>query len=273
MEHSVSMLDALVKVIPLLKQMFTSEVGIGITDREKFLAYSPGANLNFGVKPGDPIQDHTMQKALATGQKCVDIVPKEVFGIPFRGTVLPIFEGKTLVGTIGIAQSLKTELDVQNITAQLTDTMSQIAASSEEISATAEEAAGRTEYMATEAEKVAGYIKNTNDILKAVKYISDRTRLIGLNAAIEAARAGELGRSFSVVADEVRKLADRSQESVQQASDFLSQLQGSVNQMVEFILEIQSMAQNQAAASEEVAASTEEVTAVVEELSVIAKNL
>lgn len=266
-------LDALVKVVPLIQQMFTSEVGIGVTDQDKFLTYLPSKDLNFGVKPGDPIQDQAMKFSLSTGKRYEDLVPEQAFGVPFRATVLPIREEGKVVGCIGLAQSLRTELQIQNISSQLAETMHQIVTSSEEISASAESAASRTEFMAQEAVKVEQYIESTNDILRMVKYVADRTRLIGLNAAIEAARAGQFGKSFSVVADEVRKLADKSQESVLEVNNILKQLQSSVSLLINFINEMNEMSQSQAAASEEVSASTEEITAVIEELSQLAKKL
>lgn len=267
------MLHSLVQVAPLLQQMFSSDIGIGITDREKFLAYLPGQELNFGVKPGDPIQDEAMKYTLSTGKRFQDVVPEQAFGVPFRAVVVPVFEGREVVGCIGLAQSMRNESQIQNITQHLTETMNQLVASSEEISASADDSASRADYMASEAVKVKDYVASTNEILGIVKYIADRTRLLGLNAAIEAARAGEFGRSFSVVAEEVRKLADKSQQSVQEANEILGLLQSSINQLLSFISDIQATTQNQAAASEEVAASTEEITAVIEELYSLTSKL
>lgn len=267
------MMQSLVQVAPLLQQMFATDVGIGITDREKFLLYLPGRELNFGVKPGDSIQDEAMKYTLSTGKRFENVVPEQAFGVPFRAIVVPVFEGRELVGCIGLSQSLRNEAQIQNITQQLTETMNQLVASSEEVSASADDSANRADHMAKEAVKVKEYVNSTNEILNMVKYIADRTRLIGLNAAIEAARAGEFGRSFSVVAEEVRKLADKSQQSVQEANEILGHLQGSIKELLNFINDIHSTTLNQAAASEQIAASTEEITAVIEELHGLANQL
>ncbi len=72
--------------------------------------------------------------------------------------------------------------------------------------------------------------EDIKNILTIISDISDKTNLLALNAAIEAARAGEHGRGFAVVADEVRKLAENTQHS-------LSEINASVNVIVQSISE------------------------------------
>jgi methyl-accepting chemotaxis protein len=53
-------------------------------------------------------------------------------------------------------------------------------------------------------------------MIDKIKKISDKTRLIALNAAIEAASAGESGMGFTVVANEVKELANQTARAAEE---------------------------------------------------------
>lgn len=74
------------------------------------------------------------------------------------------------------------------------------------------------------AERVAAlrsYSEEIEDALRAIREISDQTKLLALNASIEAARAGEHGAGFAVVAAQVRKLAEDASGSTGRIADLL----------------------------------------------------
>lgn len=86
--------------------------------------------------------------------------------------------------------------------------------------------------LAAEGSETAVMMKNLEkhavqigQIIHAVEEISDRIRLLALNASIEAAHAGEHGRGFQVVAGEIRKLADHTTTEVKHIGGLVGAIQ------------------------------------------------
>jgi methyl-accepting chemotaxis protein len=66
---------------------------------------------------------------------------------------------------------------------------------------------GRINSFITGIEDVFAATGRISDLLSKINSITEKTRVLSINAAIEAARQGEQGRGFSIIAGEITKLA------------------------------------------------------------------
>ncbi|MGB0373231.1 MAG: methyl-accepting chemotaxis protein [Opitutales bacterium] len=120
---------------------------------------------------------------------------------------------------------------------------------------------------------LAKITKDTEKIVGLIGELADQTNLLALNATIEAASAGEAGKGFAVVAGEVKELARGSSEASNQINTQLGNIRtrseefgvtigsvtGTISEIVDISKSIDSVAEDQSGATEEISAAINEV--------------
>ncbi|WP_416044558.1 methyl-accepting chemotaxis protein [Clostridium tyrobutyricum] len=272
-EQFFSAIETSFKVFP---KLFIADVGISITDKEKYvMARQPESfklNLAEGVKLAE---DSAAIKAMKTREKQMAKYPKEVFGFPVIAYSVPLINDSTgnVVGTISYVVSLERENQIISMVHELRELSSEMAASSDELASSTEELSSSTQNMSDLINKTKDGITSMDEILKYINTISNTTNLLGLNAAIESARAGEYGRSFSVVSKEIRKLALNSKDSANQINDTLNQQKENINNIINFINDYAATSEAQASQSQQIAASSEKLNELSVKLLNFSKNV
>jgi methyl-accepting chemotaxis protein len=88
-------------------------------------------------------------------------------------------------------------------------------------------------------------------LITDIDSITNRTKMLSLNASIEAARSGEAGKGFAVVAEEIKKLADQSEENTNQITSLVQEMLTSVHETVSAMGEVPKAIQESQATVED----------------------
>jgi len=268
------LLEAFIKVTPYLNDIVLLDVGVGVYDTERVLAYQAGKTLDTHEKIGDLVNaGGAVARSINEKNPILLEVPQEVYGVPFKAISIPIFDnnGEQVIGAVAMATSLDNQKRLEEAINYFREALTKVNHNIQEIALGAEEVANISISLNTSLENTQLELKQSDEILTLVKGIANKTKLLGLNAAIEAARAGEHGKGFSIVAEEIRKLSENSASSVNQVGDALVNIGRAITEVGMNIQNSTSVSEKQTAATQEVAAYIEELTSTIEELKELAK--
>ncbi|EHQ91257.1 methyl-accepting chemotaxis protein [Desulfosporosinus youngiae] len=230
-----------------VQEFFDEDVAVTLFDTGEIVAYYPGKTIDTKAKLGNPpTPGSNVLEALESGRRVVRRVSKEVFGVPFVGIALPIFEESKIAGCLAIACSLEHYDNLIATGQEILESVIAISASAHNLSASTEELAATLRNMDNETEQVSTEMCRTNELTQQIKKISKQSNILGINAAIEASRAGEHGKGFAIVSEEVRKLAKNTDASTQAIENNVQEVQSSVGLLIEAIRQLTEVTESHA---------------------------
>ncbi|MED1799443.1 methyl-accepting chemotaxis protein [Brevibacillus porteri] len=261
------LLNSVLMVAPILQKAFLSECMVGVTDKEKFLAYYPAQGLNLGIRVGDELRPGSINAtAVKEGKRVVKKISKELYGIPYIAVGYPLVENGRVVGCLATGVTTDQEDRLHGLAQNLTDALENIAQHTESLAKDADNLAQASHTLSDAAGQLGLKIAETTQINELIRNISTRSNVLGLNAVLEAARAGAAGRGFSVVAEEIRQLSQTTATSAKgifQLLDEMNALVGTVTGEMEKTMNH----------SEQQSTRIQELDAVMQELRQMAEQL
>ncbi|KYZ76977.1 chemotaxis protein [Anaerosporomusa subterranea] len=268
-------LDSFLLTMPVIAKVLNDNIGIAVTDREKYLLYQPSRSLDLKISSGTPLKPGTaVSRAIEEKRRIVVRGDKNTFGLPYIAMAYPIFDtDNRVVGGAVIIESTEQQDGMKTTASKLNDMISSLASSSEEVSAQTEEIAAVTSELTNTAQILQSRARNTDQALSLIRNIAGQTNLLGLNAAIEAARVGDHGRGFGVVAEEIRKLATISADAVKSIAEISSAIQNDTDSTYQQLKQVSASVSQISEAITHVAATIQETSGVVQSIDNMADKL
>lgn len=268
-------LQFLLEFAPTLKKLFSSDVSISISDKEKVIISLGSQELGIAdmsdipLKPTDPMPD-----VMKNNRTLVMDIPKEAYGIAVKTVMVPVTNrSRKVVGCIGISASRNNQVNLIEIAEKFAASSEEIGAASEQLASSATILSDTMNEVAVAQENLSNQVENTTKILDMINNVAKNTRILGFNAGIEAARSGEHGKGFSVVAKEITKLADQSAESVNEIRQLLESMKEKVTLVTKNVSETINLSENQATAIVDISTSIQQLTEVAETIDELAKKI
>jgi len=214
--------------LPYLKEVMQKDIMASVTDLDKFIAYAPGDDIDVKIKLGSPIPENDPLRAtIASNQIITAVVPKEVYGVPFRAVTYPIRDkdGKC-IGAVGIAESMVRESqiaedvnliikDIAQVNNELvltTDSVADMSSSIQEIAATGEEVNASVDSIVNQSTTIYSMVEEASAASQSVitEAQAGIHKINGVNDTIE-----ELSKEILSIKDQIETLNTSIDEAYQ----------------------------------------------------------
>jgi len=268
-------LETIVRLGPILKDLIHSEVTLVISDCEKIISQIVASDVNFGdIENKQLVEQDPMVEVLRTRKIKVMTLPKEVYGVPFRGAIAPIFsKSGELLGTLSINTTLSNQVNLVEMASQLATSSETMHNSVNDINSSAKELNRKVDYLSNYQMEMFQQVENSAKMLDMINTVAKNTRILGFNAGIESARSGEAGKGFAVVAKEITKLADLSAHSVEEIRQLMRMLKLQVEQMKSIVQQTAEISHQQFEATSEISEIMNGFSYIIDEMERLAKKV
>lgn len=262
-------LNHVIKVLPLIKQLYENDVYIMVVDENKIVQ---GFSVPDGERPkkniGEYFDDPTgiLSEVLRTGHKKHNFLPKEVLGEAFEGELVPVKDDGKVVGCIICTYSVGLKEQMEEITTRFQESVKHIDSSIRTVIKGFDKLFQMMTNMNEMTNSVESDVHNAVDVVNQISSNASRSNILALNASIEAARSGEAGRGFAVVATEMGKLANDSGKSA-------TTIKATLNTITSHLVEIISSIKDANNVAKEHLDNVSKIQKVLEETTVLAGEL
>lgn len=238
---------SIVDNLGVIKQLYDTSAYISVLDKDGIMmGYSIPDGEQPMVQVGEEFKDPSgaFDRVINQGIKVHNYLPKEVMGIAFEGDLVPIKDGRQVVGCLICTYAADEKEKVVAIAEQFKTSVNQIDASVQEVISGTENLIKMLEEMNSMTSSVEADVNGAANIVSKIGQNASQSNILALNASIEAARSGEAGRGFAVVADQMGKLAKDSGSSAAEIKGTLNGIVAHLGEMVSSIKEANDVAKN-----------------------------
>lgn len=147
---------------------------------------------------------------------------------------------------------------IQNLLQQMTKNIDKINHSVNELDNTSDK-------IQSSVSNTMNSIEKTDKIISIIEDVTNKVKILGINASIEAARAGEYGSGFTVVAREIERLASSTKSATSDIETMIDIIKNDIDGLSNVAEKLNSVRQEQTEISQSIEKDSNKVAAFIEQ--------